>query len=72
MFVCLAFVWFEYEIPVDYHPHRKTRPDRQRRLNIEIALNNLLSGLIQALAGTAAKRLDDISIVTRIRARVIG
>ncbi len=40
-------IWFEHEIAIDDHPHREARPDRQRRLNIEIALNDFLSGLIQ-------------------------
>jgi len=34
----------------------KTRPDRQRRLDVEILLNDLLSGLVQAIARSTAKR----------------
>lgn len=58
-FVCLTFVWLKDEVTIDDHADRETWSDRQRRLDVEIALNNLLSGLIQALAGATAKRLDD-------------
>src|ERR1700738_5416907 len=64
----LSFVGFEDEIKVDDHADRETRPDRERRLNIEITLDDFLPGLIHAFARPAAKRLDDIAVVTGIRA----
>ena len=44
----LAFVRLKHEVAVNDHADRKTWPDRQRGLDVEIALNNLLSGLVQA------------------------
>jgi hypothetical protein len=53
--VSLTFVRFEHEVAVDDHAHRKPRPDRQRRLDVEILLNDLLTSLVQAIAGPAAE-----------------
>jgi hypothetical protein len=44
-----ALIGFEYEIPVDDHTHRKSRPDREHRLDVEIAADDLLAGLVDAL-----------------------
>ena len=69
MFIFLPFVRFQNQVTVDNHPYWEARSDCQSRLDIEISLNNLLSSLIQALAGAAAKRLDDATVVASIRAR---
>jgi hypothetical protein len=61
MVAALTSVRFKHEITVDDHAHRETRSDRQGRLDVKIALNDLLSGLIQAIAGTAAERRDDVA-----------
>jgi hypothetical protein len=37
---------------------RKTRPDGDRRLDIEVAANHLLAGLVEAV-GAAAPQCDD-------------
>ena len=47
---------------IDDRAHRKTWPDCQRRLNVEIPLDNFLSGLVQAIAGSPTERCDDITI----------
>jgi hypothetical protein len=38
---------FEHEITIHDHPHRKSRSNGQRRLNVEIAPHHLLTGLIE-------------------------
>jgi len=43
-------IGFEHEIPVDDHAYWKSRPDRQRRLDVEIAADDLLAGLVSACA----------------------
>ena len=58
----LPFVRLQHEVTIDDHAHRETRPDRQRRLDIEIALNDLLPGLVQAIAGSETERCDDTTI----------
>jgi hypothetical protein len=58
-------VRFKHEVAVDDHAHRKPRPDRQCRLNVKIALNDFLSGLVQAIAGSTTERCDDITIAAR-------
>jgi hypothetical protein len=58
----LTLVRFKHEVAVDDHAHRKPRPDCQRRLNVKIALNDFLSGLVQAIAGSTTERCDDITI----------
>jgi hypothetical protein len=62
MFVPLIFVRIEYQVAVNDHAHRKPRSDRQCRLNVEILLNDFLSGLVEAIAGSTAERGDDIAI----------
>ena len=52
----LTSVRLEHEVAVDDHAHRKSRPDRQCRLDVEILLNDLLSSLVQAIAGSTAER----------------
>jgi hypothetical protein len=51
----LTSVRFKHEVAVNDHAHRKPRPDRQRRLDVEILLNDLLSGLVEAIAGSTAE-----------------
>jgi hypothetical protein len=51
----LTFVRLKHEVAVDDHAHWKPRPDRQRRLDVEILLNDLLTSLVQAIAGPAAE-----------------
>src|SRR5258708_22296039 len=62
MRIALIFVWLKHEVAVDDHAHRESRPDRECRLNVEVALNNFLSGLIEAIAGSPTQRRDDIAV----------
>jgi len=55
----MLVVWREHKIARDDDAHGKTRPDGQRRLNIEIASDDLLAGLIEALGAAAAQGLDE-------------
>ena len=56
-------VWRKHEVAIDDHAHRETRPDRQRRLYVEIALNDFLSSLVQAIAGSQAEGLNETPVV---------
>src|SRR5208337_4248876 len=58
-----ALIGFENEIPVDDHAHRKPRPDRQRRLDVQIAANDLLAGLIDALGRARTQSPDESALV---------
>jgi len=62
IFASSSPVRFEHQVTIDDHAHRKSRPDRQCRLDIKIALNDFLSGLVQAIAGSTTERCDDITI----------
>src|SRR5215211_4433036 len=64
-----ASVWFEHEVAIDDYPHRKTRPDCQGRLDVEIAPNDLLTGLVQGIPCPTAKGLQNGAVsVASIRA----
>jgi hypothetical protein len=56
-------VRLEHEVTIDDHANRKTGPDRQCRLNVEIALNDFLSSLIQAIARSEPERLNEPAVV---------
>jgi len=43
----LPFVGLKHEVPIDDHAYWKPRPDRQCRLNVEILLNDFLSGWLR-------------------------
>ena len=51
----LSLIGLEHEIAVDDHAHRKSGPDRQRRLDVEIAADDLLTGLVDALGSALRK-----------------
>jgi hypothetical protein len=64
-----ASVWFEHEVAIDDYPHRKTRPDCQSRLDVEIAPNDLLTGLVHGIPCPTAKGLQNGAVsVASIRA----
>src|SRR5216684_732756 len=67
--VSLTLVRFENEVAVYGHAHRKPRPDRKCRLDVKIALNDFLSGLIQTVAGSTTERCDDIIIAASTSGR---
>src|ERR1700732_4335628 len=58
----LPFVRLKHEVPIDDDPDRKSRPYRKCRLDVEVTLNNFLSGLVQAIAGSATECCDDVAI----------
>src|ERR1700722_20714850 len=55
MLVYSPLIRLQHEVTIDDHADRETRPDRQRRLDVEIALYDFLSGLIQAIAGSESE-----------------
>src|SRR5258708_25088583 len=63
MFMSSPFVRLQHEVTIDNHAHRKTWPDRQRRLNVKIPLNDFLPGLVQAIAGSEPKRLNETPVI---------
>src|SRR5690242_17619605 len=60
MIVASCAVWLENEIMGDHHADGETRPDRDRRLDIERAPDQLLAGLIEALRCALSDRLRQI------------
>ena len=56
-------VRLEYEVTIDDHADRETRPDRQGRLDIEITLNDFLPCLIEAITGSEPERLNETPVV---------
>ena len=75
MYLSLPFVRLEDQIAVHDHPRWKPWPDRQRRLNIEILLNDLLAGLVEAIAsplpGQATDRVvSSVLLSSPLQARV--
>src|SRR6516162_9713187 len=52
----------EQEVAVDDHAHREAWPDRDRGLNIQIATNELLAGLVETVGATAAERGHDRAV----------
>src|SRR5260370_188935 len=52
-----------HEIPLDDHTRGIAGPDRDRRLNVEIAACNLLPGLVQAVCAAAPQRRHDGAVV---------
>jgi hypothetical protein len=51
-----TLVGCEDEVAIDDHPHRKPRADGEGRLDIEVALCDLLTCLTEAVAAALAKR----------------
>src|SRR3546814_14349992 len=51
--------WREDQIARDDDPHREAGPDRERRRNVELAPNDFLTGLIDAVLRTGAQRTED-------------
>ena len=58
-----ALIWREHKVAVDNHTHRKAGPDRDRRLDIEIAANHLLTGLVERIRSPQTKRLENGRVV---------
>ena len=55
----LSFVWLKHQVTVDDDTHRETWPDCERRLNVEVPSDNLLSGLIERIGGPMPERLKN-------------
>src|SRR5215475_6926172 len=49
-------IWREHEVPIDNHADRKAGPDGDRRLDVEIAANDLLAGLVEAIGAPLLRR----------------
>lgn len=60
----LTFIPLQKQVAVDDNPYRETRPDRQRRLDVEIALNRSLSVWFM-LSLVPRRSCNDIGIVAR-------
>ena len=59
----LSPVRLKYQIAVDDHADREARPDRQRRLDIEVAPNDLLTGLVEGIPCPTSQRLNNVAVV---------
>src|SRR3546814_5808970 len=57
--------WREDQIARDDDPHREAGPDRERRRNVELAPNDFLTGLIDAVLRTGAQRTDQSVVASR-------
>src|SRR5574337_1422953 len=68
MIVASSAVGFENEVVRDHHAHRKTWPDRDRRLDVERAADNLLAGLVDALRHPLLNGLGERAIVVATHA----
>src|SRR5215471_395302 len=53
----------EYEVATNNHADRKSRPDGDGRLDIEISAHDLLAGLVEAVGGAAPERCHDGAVV---------
>jgi hypothetical protein len=56
------------EVTIDDHPYRKSWPYGQRRLDIEVASDNLLSRLVERIATSTTQRLNDAILIVCIAA----
>jgi hypothetical protein len=55
-------VWFKDQVAIDDYPNRKTGPDCQGRLHVEVTSNDLLAGLVKRIPCPPAKRLEDETV----------
>lgn len=53
----------EHEVAIDDDAHREAGPDRDRRLDVEVTSNDLLPGLVQAVAAAAPESSHDAIVV---------
>src|SRR5690606_16110367 len=53
----------EYKVAGDDNPHREARPDGQRRLNLQLALDDLLARLIDGILRAVSDRPDQPVLV---------
>lgn len=51
----------EHEIAIDDHPDREAGPDREGRLDVDLAADELLSGLIDRILGSALQGPDEVA-----------
>jgi hypothetical protein len=65
LFTMSALIRRKHEVAVDDHAHRKAGPDGDCRLDIEIAANNLLTGLIETVRAAAPERGHDGAVAAR-------
>ena len=58
-----ASVGCENEIARHDHPNGKARPDREGPLDVKLPLDDLLTGLADAVGGAAPDRLDQVVLI---------
>ncbi len=63
MLSSLSAIRLKREIPVNDHADRKSRPDRQCRLDVHLLTHELLTGLAHGIAEALPQGLDDRSVV---------
>jgi hypothetical protein len=56
-------VWREHEIVRDDYAHWEAWTNGELRLEIEIALDDLLTGLVDAVCAALPQRLDQLTVV---------
>lgn len=60
-----ASVGFENEIAGDDDADGEAWPDGEGRCDVELALDDLLAGLTDAIGGTLSQRPHDIAVLAR-------
>src|SRR5215470_17093148 len=58
-----ALVWCEHKVAIDDDADRKTGPDGDRRLDVEIAAHDLLACLVETVGAAAPERSDNGAII---------
>src|ERR1700730_9881659 len=59
----------EHEIAIDDHPDREAGPDREGRLDIDLAAHELLSGLIDRILASTLQSPDEVALIA-VRAKL--
>jgi hypothetical protein len=58
-------VWFEHEVTIDQNAHRETRTDGQGRLDVDLALHDLLADVLRGALGALADGGGDLALLAR-------
>ena len=62
-------VGLKYEVTIDYHANRKSRADREGRLDIEVPSNDLLARLVDRIGSPETESLKNSRVVAVIGTR---
>ena len=65
----LSLILREHEIAVDEDPDREARPDGEGRLDIDLAADELLAGLIDRILASTLQGADEIALIA-VRAKL--